>query len=104
MGAQQALSEAQHMEDLLGGIFDVLKEALPASNLEEAVSVIAQRRLQGFLERRGAPTGEVSLLRRGGEPWASVWARLRAQFRISLDMDRPLGAYRGGLRVIVIGP
>jgi len=89
-------------------VIQVLKEALPADSLADAVSTIVERRLRKFLERRGVTrySDHIISLRHEGENWASVWQRIWLEYP-SRPLATALAAgyeHRSETRVIIIGP
>lgn len=103
--AEEAVISAQRLDMLRDEILNVLSDALPVSNLDAAVGIMAQRRLRQFLERRGVTkySEHIVSLRHHEEPWAHVWARIRLQYPAS-QSPSSLGMDRQSMRVVIIGP
>lgn len=107
-GIKETLSGHTNLGTIHEDIFDVLKETLPVDSLTDAISAMAEKRLQKHLERRGVTrySNHIVSLRHDDETWASVWQRIWLEYP-----SRPLPGHlslgyehRSQIRVIIIGP
>jgi len=107
-GIQDEFASSPSLASVQEDIIQVLKGALPAADLSEAVAKVVEKRLRDHLERRGVTrySEHIVDLRYTDESWASVWERIYLQYP-SRPVPGPLAEgceHRSEIRVLIIGP
>jgi len=101
--ARDELQDPSRLKEEKRLLYDQLSLALPMTKLQVAIDMSAAERLKAFLQQRGISkyNGNLDSLRRPGESWKSLWARMRMQHPTGKESLIPK---RQSKRILIIGP